>query len=96
MQREDQQREGPEPVHCLLLDREARKLYICRRDETVLLLSLLEPNEKDASRVFIDGLRMSPGNENYLRPLFTELALQPLASLDKQLGAIPIPNRVVT
>ena len=71
MEGEDQQREGFVPVHCLLLDRETRRwLYTCQRAQALLLFSLAELDEKDRPTVFIDGLRMSAGNENYrvLRP----------------------------
>jgi hypothetical protein len=70
-------------VHYLLLDRETRRLYICQRDQMILFFSLAEPD--DASRVFIDGLRMSPGNENYKLPPLPDLAVQLFACLDERL-----------
>jgi hypothetical protein len=57
-----------------------------RRDQTILLFSLTEG--KDEPRVFIDGLRMSPGNENYKLPPPHELAVQLFACLDEQLKSL--------
>jgi len=85
----DQQREGSEPVHCLLLDRETRRLYLSRRDQMILFFSLSEPDEKDVPRVFVDGLRMSPGKEDYIVPPAPDLAMQLLACLDEQLEIHP-------
>ena len=84
MEDEDQQREDFVPVHCLLLDRETRRLYICHRAQALLLFSLAELDEKDRPRVFIDGLRMSPGCEDYKVLPPPAFAAQLLACLDKQ------------
>ncbi len=55
--------------HCLLLDRRDRRAYISQRDQTMMLFALAEPAEGDDNNVFVDGLLMSPGSENYkLRP----------------------------
>jgi hypothetical protein len=70
-----------EHVHGLLLDRETRQLYLCRRDQAILFFSLTESDDENAPRVFIDGLRMSPGNEDYRVRAPIELAAQLLASL---------------
>jgi hypothetical protein len=73
-------------VHYLLLDRETRRLYICQRDQMILFLSLAEPD--DAPRVFIDGLRMSPGDEDYKVPPPPEITAQLFAGLDEQLKSL--------
>jgi hypothetical protein len=83
MQSGNQEGKGSEPIHCLLLDRMTRQLYICRRDQAVLLLSLTVPGDKDASWVFIDGLRVSPGCEDYKVPSTPKLASQLLVDLGK-------------
>jgi hypothetical protein len=67
------------------LDRETRELYICQRDQMIVFFSLVEPDEKDAPRVFIDGLRMSPGAEDYKAPVPPEVVAQLFACLDEQL-----------
>lgn len=74
-----------ESVHCLLLDRVTRRVYICRRDEVILFFSLTEPEEKHNHRTFIDGLRMSPGDENYKDPPHHEAVEELQISLDDQL-----------
>jgi hypothetical protein len=81
----DQRTECFEPSHCLLLDRETRQLYICQRDQEILFFSLTELGEKDAPWVFIDGLRMSPGNENYKASRPPELVARLHTLLDEQL-----------
>jgi hypothetical protein len=85
MEGRNQQMEGVVRVHYLLLDRETRQLYICQRDEMIVFFSLVEPDENDALRVFIDGLRMSPGDENYKVPPPPELATQLIPDLDDRL-----------
>ena len=61
-------REQPGLVHWLLLDRDQRKAYICRWDQLILLFALAEPEDDDHHNVFVDGLLMSPGNEDYKIP----------------------------
>ena len=56
---------GLAAVHCLLLDRRDRKTYICERDQTMILFALMEPEGADHHTVFVDGLLMSPGTEDY-------------------------------
>ena len=56
---------GLAAVHCLLLDRHDRKTYICERDQTMILFALMEPEGADHHTVFVDGLLMSPGTEDY-------------------------------
>lgn len=85
MEGRDEQREGFVPVYCLLLDRETRRLYICQRAQALLLFSLAELDEQDRPRVFVDGLRMSAGNENYRVPPPEELTALLCAHLDRQL-----------
>jgi hypothetical protein len=52
--------------HCLLLDRETRRLYVCQRDQLILFFALFEAGENVAPRVFVDSLRMSPDNFSLL------------------------------
>jgi len=75
-----------EPVHCLLLDRDARQPYICRRDQVTVFLPLTEPEKEDAHREFVDGLLISPGNEDYRVPCPVELAERLRLYLDDQFG----------
>ena len=51
--------------HCLLLDRRDRRAYISQRDQTMMLFALMEPEEGDDHNMFVDGLLMSSGSENY-------------------------------
>jgi hypothetical protein len=71
--------------HCLLLDRRDRKVYICQRDQTMILFALMEPEGADHHTVFVDGLLMSPGTEDYKVPPPIELAHQLRSFLDAQL-----------
>jgi hypothetical protein len=82
---DDQRTKRSEPFHTLLLDRETRQPYISRRDQALLLFSLTEPGDKDAPWVFIDGLRVSPGNENYKAPRPPGLAARLHTLLDEWL-----------
>lgn len=54
--------------HCLLLDRLDRQAYVSERDQTMILFALVEPEDGDHHNVFIDGLLMSPGSEDYKLP----------------------------
>src|SRR5271165_3578689 len=74
-----------EAPHCLLLDRRDRKAYICQRDQTMILFALIEPEGADHHTVFVDGLLMSPGTEDYKVPPPIELAHQLRSFLDAQL-----------
>ena len=85
----DQRTECFAPGHYLLLDRDTRQLYICQRWQAILFFSLTEPNENDAPRVFIDGLRMSSGDEDYNVPPRPEVVDQLFASLDERLRGHP-------
>lgn len=51
--------------HCLLLDRRDRRAYVCERDQAMILFALMEPHDGDAHNVFVDGMLMSPGSEDY-------------------------------
>jgi len=75
----------PTPPHRLLLDRKERRLYVCRTDHTLLFFALKEPENEDRRRIFVDGLLMSPGCENYKVPVPKEVAAEPLGWLDKLL-----------
>jgi hypothetical protein len=77
-----QHAESFELPHCLLLDRTTRQLYICRRDNAILFLSLTEPDEEEVCRIFVDHLRTSPGNENYKVPPPKEIVAELLGWLD--------------
>jgi len=54
--------------HCLLLDRRDRRAYVAERDQAMILFALMEPDEGDAHNVFVDGMLMSPGSEDYKVP----------------------------
>jgi hypothetical protein len=71
--------------HCLLLDRQDRRAYISQRNQTMMLFALVEPQEGDDHNVFVDGLLMSPGNENYKVPPSPELLTEFRQFLDSQI-----------
>ena len=74
----------PSP-HCLLLDRQDRMAYISQRDQTVILFALMEPEGADHHSVFVDGLLMSSGTEDYKVPPPVELVHQLRSFLDARL-----------
>ena len=78
-------REVFEASHCLLLDRRSRKAYISRRDQAMILFVLMEPEDGDRHTVFVDGLLMSPGTENYKVPPPVEFVDQFRRFFDAQL-----------
>jgi hypothetical protein len=51
--------------HSLLFDRRDRRPYLCTRDELIFFFPLTEPEAGDDHTVFVDGLLMSPGTEDY-------------------------------
>ena len=51
--------------HCLLLDRRDRRAYVSERDQAMILFAVMEPDDGDAHNVFVDGMLMSPGSEDY-------------------------------
>ena len=51
--------------HCLLLDRRDRRAYVSERDQAMILFAFMEPDDGDAHNVFVDGMLMSPGSEDY-------------------------------
>jgi hypothetical protein len=67
---EEIMRGGVDPpiCHCLLLDRRDCRAYVCERDQAMILFALMEPDEGDAHNVFVDGMLMSPGSEDYKVP----------------------------
>jgi len=71
-------------LHCLLLDRRDRRAYISRRDQTMMLFALAEPEAGDDHNVFVDGLLMSEGSENYRLPPAPELLIEFRQFLDSQ------------
>jgi len=54
--------------HCLLLDRRDRRAYVAERDQAMILFALMEPEEGDAHNVFVDGMLISSGSEDYKEP----------------------------
>ena len=70
--------------HCLLLDRRDRRAYISQQDKTMMLFALAEPAGGDDQNVFVDGLLMSPGNENYKFPSAPALLTEFRRFLDSQ------------
>jgi hypothetical protein len=70
--------------HCLLLDRRDRRAYISQRDQTMMLFALAEPAEGDDHNVFVNGLLISPGSENYKLPQDPELLTEFRRFLDSQ------------
>ena len=59
---------GIPTCHCLVLDRRDRQAYASERDQAMMLFGLMEPDESDDHNVFVDGLLISPGCENYKLP----------------------------
>jgi hypothetical protein len=76
---------GFDAPHCLLLDRRDRKAYISHRDQTLILFALVEPEGADHHSVFVDGLLMSSGTEDYRVPPPIELVHQLRSFLDARL-----------
>ena len=72
--------------HCLLLDRQDRRAYISQRDQTMMLFALVEPEEGDDHDLFVDGLLMSPGSENYKLTRAPELLIGFRQFLDSQVS----------
>ena len=70
--------------HCLLLDRRDRRAYISQRDQTMMLFALMEPEKGDDHNVFVDGLLMSSGCENYNSSPAPELLTEFRRFLDSQ------------
>jgi hypothetical protein len=70
--------------HCLLLDRRDRRAYISQRDQTMMLFALMEPEKGDDHNMFVDGLLMSSGSENYKLPPAPELLVEFRQFLDSQ------------
>jgi hypothetical protein len=79
--------------HCLLLDRQDRIAYISKRDQTMILFALMEPEDADHHTVFVDGLLMSPGTEDYRVPPPIELTQQLRSFLDAQIELAQRANR---
>lgn len=79
-------RRGADPPtrHCLLLDRRDRRFYLAERDQAMILLALIEPEDGDAHNVFVDGMLMSPGSEEYKVPPAPELLDQFRRFFDSQ------------
>jgi hypothetical protein len=73
--------------HCLLLDRLDRRAYVSERDQAMILFAVMEPEEGDAHNVFVDGMLMSPGSEDYNLPPAPELVDQFRRFLDSQVQA---------
>jgi hypothetical protein len=73
--------------HCLLLDRRDRRAYVAERDQAMILFALMEPEEGDAHNVFVDGMLISSGSEDYKEPPPPWLLEQIRRFLDGQVGA---------
>ena len=73
-----------EPCHCLLLDREDRQPYLFTTDQLNLFFPLAEPEGSDHHTVFVDGLLLSPGSEEYRTRPPIELAEQLRVFMDDQ------------
>ena len=73
--------------HCLLLDRHTRQPYLCTRDRLILFFPLTEPDGEEGEQhtVFVDGLLLSSGSENYRAPVSPEVVKQLRSWLDDQL-----------
>jgi len=71
--------------HCLLLDRRDRRAYVSEHDQAMILFALMEPEKGDAHNVFVDGMLMSPGSEDYCLPPVPELLDQFRRFLDSQI-----------
>ena len=50
----------------------------------MILFAVMEPEERDAHSVFVDGMLMSPGSEDYNLPPAPELVDQFCRFLDSQ------------
>jgi hypothetical protein len=72
--------------HCVLLDRRDRRAYVAERDEAMILFALVEPDDGDAHNIFVDGMLMSAGSEDYKVPPDPELVDQFRRFLDRQIG----------
>src|SRR5437879_7513122 len=84
-------KDRPPALHWLLLDREKRRACICRWDQLILLFALVEPEDEDYHTVFVDGLLMSPGNEDYKIPPQSE-ALERLREFLDEFTSPPAQN----
>lgn len=79
-------RKRPESAHCLLLDREKRELYLCKRDRTILFLALKEPEDADRHWAYIDSrfYPVNPDAEDYKTPPRKEVGAELLQWLDEK------------
>lgn len=78
--------------HCLLLDRRDRRVYISDRDQAMILFALTEPEVGDAHNVFVDGMLMSQGSEDYSLPPAPELVDNFRRFLDSQVQVSDLPE----
>lgn len=83
----------PTTPHRLLLDRKERRVYLCRTEHTTIFFALKEPENEGRCRIFVDGLLMSPGCEDYKLPPPKKLAAELLAWLDRHLKLASISRR---
>lgn len=81
----DDNQKHSQACHCLLLDRQGRQPYLCARDQLVLFFALAEREGEEHHTVFVDGLLVSPGSENYKTPVSPTLVEQLRVWLDDQL-----------
>jgi hypothetical protein len=85
---------GSHPRSCgvVLLDRRDRQAYVSERDQAMILFAIIEPEEGDADYVFVDGMLMSPGSEDYNLPPAPELVDQFRRFLDGQVQVSKAPE----
>jgi hypothetical protein len=80
------ERPSLEQIMTRLLDRRDRRAYVAERDQAMILFALMEPEEGDSHNVFVDGMLMSPGSEDYKVPPPAGLLEQIRRFLDGQVG----------
>jgi hypothetical protein len=67
---------GIPTCHCLVLDRRDRQAYASERNQAMMLFGLMARDESEDHNVFVDGLLISPGCENYELPPAPELLME--------------------
>jgi len=77
--------------HYLLFDRQELKAYVAPRDQTLIFFGPANPDGEDPHAVFVDGLLMSPGTEDYKLAPPDDCVEQVRRFLDDQLR----PSRAV-
>jgi hypothetical protein len=75
----------PQECHCLLVDRQERQPYLCRKKQVVLFFPLTEPENGEDHTVFWDGLLLSPSLIEFRAVPQAEVLQQLYAWLDDAL-----------